>query len=933
MVKKLLKWKKVAMSLLTSSLLFTSFPINVFSEEVITKNTEEETELIEIENEYDVSENEKAIELWEINEESTEIKSHGYVILTDQHVFISQEITKEGKLYVLLHNDKEKIGWVLNEDIEAIEEKYNMQIDRILLDEVEEELQDENLLDEDYPKEETNEIVDEIEADEPESDTPSLSNYSISNTLNELVVESTTDITYAADVIKPWSINSRPWGTEGFKLVANGSDFLGDTLKIVQEKVTARSTYALLKQGSKEIGWIDVTGIRPHVINSTKDINYTIEVTKPWSINTHPWGTRGFKKVDVANSVGQEFNVRKEAVTSRSTYALLTQEGKDIGWIDKTGIEERKGILSEKTINYTADVVHPWAVHSRPWGTVNSHPVVKAGELVGETVSVSKEKTTSRATYSLVSIGNKEIGWVDKSALDIYNITNRKKVDYHAEVIKPWSINTLPWGTEGYNTVANQASLGEIYKVIEEASTRRSTYLLLEKDNKKVGWIDSTGMKQTYIVLSSRNTSYAADVIKPWSINSEPWGTSGYKQVVPTGHLLGDTVTVSQEKTTSKATYALIHSGSKKIGWVDKTALRTYPILSTRSVNYEVKVTKPWSINSQPWGVEGFKATASGDSLVGQEYKVVKESVTRKSMYMLLEKNGKTIGWIDSTGVENKLKVLSTKSVNYSARVSKPWSINTEPWGTRGSQMVPNYSRYLGERVTVSQEKTTSRATYALIQYQGRQLGWIDKNALETRNLIVIDPGHGGSDPGAHGILNGKRIKEKDLNLSISLRLRERLVAQGYEVVMTRETDKAIDMVDRARMANNLNADIFVSIHHNSMPGNNSGVDGIETIYYSPSSNYPPLINDKMHNDPKRIAESKKLANSVQSSLISSTGARYRRVFGGAYVVVRETTMPAIIPELGFLSNQAELRKVTTSSYQESLIRGLVNGINNYFNN
>ncbi|WP_343754471.1 N-acetylmuramoyl-L-alanine amidase [Alkalibacterium iburiense] len=208
------------------------------------------------------------------------------------------------------------------------------------------------------------------------------------------------------------------------------------------------------------------------------------------------------------------------------------------------------------------------------------------------------------------------------------------------------------------------------------------------------------------------------------------------------------------------------------------------------------------------------------------------------------------------------------------------------------------------------------------------------KNAFEkVYQIVFIDPGHGGQDPGARGTLNGRTINEKDLNLSMSLKLRDALRAQGYNVIMSRENDKTISMVERARMANNTDADIFISIHHNSMGVGNSSVHGIETIYYKPSSNYPPIINQAMHNNAHRIAESKKLAHSVQNSLISQTNAHYRRVFGGAYVVVRETTMPAIIPELGFMSNTAELRKVTDPSYQNQLLRGLVNGVNHYFNN
>lgn len=964
----MVKWKKISLSILTSTLLLPSVPLNVFAEQDInssySSNTvEEEKELNGyVDYLYVTTLNIEDASVYANDEEVKGLIEIDKISVEGEEMFVIEEMEFDGELYALLHNEIEEIGWIhsslLSENVydwhkddnEKKEDDLNDSIhdgnptDTTYEDETVEyekngeELED--VTDENITKD-TGHLTDNKEepinvddyVKEVNKEESQFSSFTLQTSLSFHTVQSTQNISYQAEVVQPWSINTRPWGTEGAELVASAREYMGQTIEVIQEKVTQRSTFALIRLGQNELGWIDTTGLKPHTISSTRDVNYAVEVTKPWSVNTEPWGIRGFNNVNTGNIVGQEYTVIKEAVTPRSTFVLLSKNGSTLGWIDITGVEERLAVQSSKDINYAAKVVRPWAVNSRPWGTVGSSPVVRSGELVGETVTVTREKRTERGVYSLISTGSKEIGWVDKTALEIHTISTRTKVDYPVRITSPWSINSLPWGIEGFSTVHSRATVGDRFRAVEEATTPRSTFVLLEKDGRTVGWIDSTGVEESYSVISTKSVSYAADIARPWAVTSQPFGVDGSKPVVESGELVGETVTVKQEKTTERATYALISIGNNEIGWIDRSGLTIHRVTSSRTVNYPVTITKGWSINSQPWGVEGFKTVQSATPLIGQEFDVIREATTRRSMYMLLQKNGQTIGWIDSTGVENSLRVLSTKNVNYSGVLVKPWSINTEPWGTKGSQAVPNYSQYLGKRVEVIQEKTTQRGTYALIRDQGRVIGWVDKSALEITPLIVLDPGHGGRDNGAHAFLDGRRINEKDLNLSISLKLRDRLRAQGYNVVMTRESDVHIEMVDRARMANELNADIFISIHHNSMPAGNSGVNGIETIYYTPSSSYPPLINGEMHNDPVRIEESRKLAHSVQNSLISSTGANYRRVFGGAYVVVRETAMPAIIPEFGFMSNPTELRKMTSSTYQEQLIQGMINGINNYFNN
>ncbi|MEW8994462.1 cell wall-binding repeat-containing protein [Clostridium sp.] len=179
-----------------------------------------------------------------------------------------------------------------------------------------------------------------------------------------------------------------------------------------------------------------------------------------------------------------------------------------------------------------------------------------------------------------------------------------------------------------------------------------------------------------------------------------------------------------------------------------------------------------------------------------------------------------------------------------------------------------------------------------------------------TNNInyrVFIDAGHGGSDPGARA--NG--LREKDLTLSIALKVQRILQAQGIEVVMSRTTDKFLELKEISSLANSSGADAFASIHINSVE-NAPTANGIETYYY-----------------PNRM-DSKPLADSVQKQLLSSTGAYDRKVKTADFHVVRETNMPSILAECGFISNQSEAIKMSTNAYQELLASGIANGINNY---
>lgn len=179
----------------------------------------------------------------------------------------------------------------------------------------------------------------------------------------------------------------------------------------------------------------------------------------------------------------------------------------------------------------------------------------------------------------------------------------------------------------------------------------------------------------------------------------------------------------------------------------------------------------------------------------------------------------------------------------------------------------------------------------------------LSTTSSRSQYLVYVDAGHGGADPGA--VANG--VREKDINLAIALKVRDKLRALGVQVVMNRETDVFVNFKDTAAHANSVNPDAFVSIHNNSAT---AAANGIET-YYNKSIDLS-------------------LANEVHSRLISYTGAYNRGVKWDEFYVTKYTTMPAILTETGFVTNAQEAAKLNTSSYQNSLANAITDGVMKY---
>ena len=178
--------------------------------------------------------------------------------------------------------------------------------------------------------------------------------------------------------------------------------------------------------------------------------------------------------------------------------------------------------------------------------------------------------------------------------------------------------------------------------------------------------------------------------------------------------------------------------------------------------------------------------------------------------------------------------------------------------------------------------------------------------------VIVLDPGHGGNEPGAIGRNLG--LFEKDINMQVAECAGELLHSYGATVLYTRYGDQDLDLYSRSGAANNAGADVFVSIHMNS---NLSASLGGTSTYFSSNA-----LNGQY-----RQEKSSQLANYIQNSLLANLGLEDKGVRQADFVVIRETVMPAVLIEAAFLSNPNEERLMTTQEFRDDIARALVNGI------
>jgi N-acetylmuramoyl-L-alanine amidase len=179
-------------------------------------------------------------------------------------------------------------------------------------------------------------------------------------------------------------------------------------------------------------------------------------------------------------------------------------------------------------------------------------------------------------------------------------------------------------------------------------------------------------------------------------------------------------------------------------------------------------------------------------------------------------------------------------------------------------------------------------------------------NVQNGRLLVVLDPGHGGSDPGAVGI-NG--LQEKLIVLPIAQQVAAYLEQQGVQAILTRTDDSDVELEPRVQIAEQSNATLFVSIHANSISLDRPEVNGVETYYFS---------------------SGEQMAQVIQNSIVQGTGMNDKGTHSARFYVLRRTSMPAVLVEVGFVTGSEDAPHLANAGFQSQMARSIAQGILQY---
>lgn len=178
----------------------------------------------------------------------------------------------------------------------------------------------------------------------------------------------------------------------------------------------------------------------------------------------------------------------------------------------------------------------------------------------------------------------------------------------------------------------------------------------------------------------------------------------------------------------------------------------------------------------------------------------------------------------------------------------------------------------------------------------------------QERAVVIVDPGHGGKDPGAVGIGG---LQEKHVILPVAQKVAELLEKQGLQPILTRDSDYFVGLGPRVAKAEGLNADLFVSIHANSMGMSRPDVNGLETYYFE---------------------SGRGLAQAIHSNVLRSVKVRDRGVRRARFFVLRKSSMPSVLVEIGYVTGREDAPRLRTEEHQNQLAEAIVRGIMQYIN-
>ncbi|MGO4995028.1 GW dipeptide domain-containing protein [Jeotgalibaca porci] len=491
------------------------------------------------------------------------------------------------------------------------------------------------------------------------------------------------------------NINSLPLGQPGTKVLSKTGNYQNRKVQVTSQTLDGLQSYITLD--GVGLGWV----MSSELSYATQPYSVVVQ-NRNYSIDSLPWGTTGFQSIGRAGDhAGKELQV--VAKSHNGAYHLISYQGKAIGWVDYRALTP----FNYKSINEKYYITSTnYSIDSLPWGTPNFKKIGNTAKMNGQLVTATKE--SANGAYWLILLNGKELGWIDKRALGLHGQPRTTMVHQSG-----YSIDSLPWGTTGFKKVASTTDL--VGKTIQIAgSTQNGAYLLIRQNGADLGWVDARAVLPVSVVAKDYSVYIGGS---SYSIDSMPWGTPGFKKVGVTSEILGQYAHVTAES--ANGAYAFVHVNGKPIGWVDK---RSFGLTGKP---YTAVVSRPGhSIDTLPWGSTGFRTVGKTSDYLSSSVRVL--GSIHNGAYLLIAKNGVNIGWVDARAAQK----VNTVDVNYSTTITRSnYSIDSLPWGVTGFKQVDATSAYVGKTVQVTEE--SQNRAYALISFNGKELGWVDKRAFQ----------------------------------------------------------------------------------------------------------------------------------------------------------------------------------------------------------
>ena len=323
-----------------------------------------------------------------------------------------------------------------------------------------------------------------------------------------------------------------------------------------------------------------------------------------------------------------------------------------------------------------------------------------------------------------------------------------------------------------------------------------------------------------------------------------------------------------------------------------------------------------------------------------------------RNWYYYSREGKPTTGWATIGGHDYYFKSNGVMVTGWNDIGDGKYHFNEHGWQTKGWMNGDGVKYYFDEVSGKAQKGWTTidgMEYYFHDNYQAAQFEFVDgkyighEGYVKNKMTIVIDPGHNQrGDTGARYTHGGVLYDETQMNMDVSVKLRDALVAAGYEVIMTRQpgeyqttSNVSQSLLNRVVTANNAKADLFISIHHDSF---NATSNGMTVFYdtYRPNIETNGVFDDADGNSydttPSRAAVvSKEFTTDLMKTLPSSLGLYNRGTRYRNFYVTRNTTMPSMLIECGFISNPNEAKKLADPLHQLKMAGELTRNINNLF--